>query len=170
MNTQRNITIRKAQAGDLEAVVSILNETILLPFTNGYTVPFTTDERLEWFEEHNNAQYPLYIAEAGHEIAGWLSLSPYRSGRDAFRFTKEISYYIAKKYFRLGIATMLVQYAIEHAAALEAKNYIAILMGANAASIGLLEKCGFEKWAFMPGVAEINGKPYDHVYYGKKLG
>jgi len=36
----------------------------------------------------------------------------------------------------------------------------------NTSSIALLEKFGFELWGNMPGIAEIDNKKYNHLYYG----
>ena len=49
------------------------------------------------------------------------------------------------------------------------KNLFAILLERNIASIKLLEKMGFEKWAFLPKVANFNGIECGQFYYGKRI-
>jgi phosphinothricin acetyltransferase len=52
---------------------------------------------------------------------------------------------------------------------LEFKTLFAILLDYNRASIALLEKFGFEQWAYMPGVADFNGHEVGHIYYGRRI-
>jgi len=49
------------------------------------------------------------------------------------------------------------------------KTIFAIVLDKNIGSTKLLEKNNFEKWGFLPEVAEIDGKNLGHVYYGKNL-
>ena len=46
---------------------------------------------------------------------------------------------------------------------------VAILLGDNLASIGLLKKLGFEEWAKLPAVADFDTREVDHVYYGLRV-
>jgi len=60
-------------------------------------------------------------------------------------------------------------FAIDKAPSYNFKNLFAITLEHNAGSIKLLEKKGFERLGFMPGVAEFAGKLSRHLYYGKKV-
>jgi len=102
-------------------------------------------------------------------LAGWCSLSAYRAGRAAFRFTAEISYYIAPAYHRRGIATALVEHALAACPALQIRHLFAIVLESNEASRRLLEKMGFEKWGYLPRVADFDGREVGHLYYGRHL-
>jgi RimJ/RimL family protein N-acetyltransferase len=44
-----------------------------------------------------------------------------------------------------------------------------IILERNAASVGLMRKCGFELWGRLPDVASIDGELVSHVYYGRRL-
>jgi phosphinothricin acetyltransferase len=59
-----------------------------------------------------------------------------------------------------------MRHALGQAPKLGFKALIAILMEPNAASIALLKKFGFQLWGNMPGILEVDGKSYDHQYYG----
>jgi phosphinothricin acetyltransferase len=96
-------------------------------------------------------------------------LSAYRAGRSAFRFTAEISYYIAPAYHRQGIATALIGHALAACTALQIRHLFAIVLESNEASRRLLEKMGFEKWGYLPRVADFDGKEVGHLYYGRHL-
>jgi phosphinothricin acetyltransferase len=103
------------------------------------------------------------------QLAGWCSLSAYRAGRAAFRYTAEISYYIALAYHRRGIATALVKHAVASCPGLQIRHLFAIVLENNEASLKLLEKMGFEQWGYLPGVADFDGEEVGHFYYGRHL-
>jgi phosphinothricin acetyltransferase len=96
-------------------------------------------------------------------------LSAYRAGRAALRFTAEISYYIARAYHRQGIGTALIEHALAACPGVQIKHVFAIVLENNAASIRLLEKLGFEKWGYLPRVADFDGKEVGHLYYGRHV-
>lgn len=177
---------------DLPAIDEIYNQAIDAKFSTAHTVPLSGEERLAWFREHDPASFPVYVHESGRpeqgpyytsdpdpsassvghpqkqtdQLAGWISFSPYRKGRKALQRTAEISYYVHSDYHRRGIATLLMEHAIQSAHGLEFKTLIAILMEPNTASIALLNKFGFELWGDMPGILEVEGEWYNHQYYG----
>jgi L-amino acid N-acyltransferase YncA len=162
--------IRELNANDLAAVNEIYNQAVASKFSTAHTEPLSMEERMDWFREHDPDQYPVYIREENGMVAGWISFSPYRKGRQALRSTAEISCYVHRDYHRQGIGSTLLEYAIERAPGLKFKSLIAILLEPNIASIGLLKKFGFEKWGDMPALAEIDGGEYNHQYYGLHLG
>lgn len=154
---------------DLERIQEIYNQAVRAKFSTAHTTPLSMGERMDWFRKHDPEQYPVYVWEEEGEVAGWISFSPYREGRMALRSTAEISYYVHRDYHRRGIGTRLMEFAISRCPELRFKTLIAILLEPNRASIALLEKFGFSLWGSMPSVAEIDGKEYDHLYYGLRL-
>lgn len=158
------VAIRPASPPDYAAIVRIYNQAIAESAT-GHLQALTVEARQEWLDSHD-AGYPLLVAETGGTVAGWVSFGRYRPGRGALRHTAEISYYVDRGKRRLGIATALVTHAVELCEELELRTLVAILLGDNDSSIGLLMKLGFERWARLPGVADFDGREVDHVYYG----
>jgi L-amino acid N-acyltransferase YncA len=100
--------IRLAQLDDLPAIVDIYNPSIPSQRATGDTQPVRVEDRLAWFAEHRPAEHPIFVSEVDGQVVGWCSLSPYRPGRAALRFTSEISYYITSAFHRQGIGTALV--------------------------------------------------------------
>ncbi len=154
---------------DLEAINGIYNQAVGLKFSTAHTHPVSMDYRMEWFREHDPERYPVYVWEESGAVAGWISFSPYRKGRMALQSTAEISYYVHTDHHCRGIGTALLQHAVTVAPDLKFKNLIAILLEPNTASIALLRKFGFELWGDMPGIAEIEGRQYNHRYYGLRI-
>ena len=161
MNLIRDMSMR-----DLEAVNEIYNQAVKLKFSTAHTRPISRKERLDWFREHDPALYPVFVMEAEGMVAGWLAFSPYRKGRQALRSAAEISYYVHEEMRRSGIGAALLKHALGKAPGLGFRSLIAILLEPNAASIALLKKFGFEKWGDMPAVAVIEGKAYNHQFFG----
>ena len=87
----------------------------------------------------------------------------------ALQYTAEVSYYIHFDYHRQGIASQLIEYAIQICPSLQIKSLFAILLDSNHASVKLLEKFNFEKWGHMPHVAEFGDVEVGHLYYGLRI-
>ncbi len=162
--------IRIAKLEDLPAMVTIYNEAVTARFATADTAPVTLDSRRDWFAEHSPLSHPIFVWEAANEIKGWCSLSPYRRGRAALRFTAEISYYVRADSRRKGIASHLIRHSFAACPSLRIKNLFAIVLELNPASRSLLEKFEFEQWGFLPRVADFDGHECGHVYYGRRIG
>ncbi len=161
--------IRPAAESDLEAITEIYNQAILTGKATGHTELQNAKDKLPWFRSHSVEKYPLLVAETSDRIAGWLSLSPYREGREAFSFTAEVSYYVHRDFQRRGIASMLMEKAFAHGRKSGIHTLVAFLLAHNIPSIAFLKKFGFTLCGTLPKIAHINGREFDHVFYGKRL-
>jgi L-amino acid N-acyltransferase YncA len=161
--------IRAAQTADLPKIVDIYNRAIPSHRSTGDMQPLPWETRRAWLEQHVPDKYPIFVAEVDGQVAGWCSLSAYRAGRAAFRFTREISYYIGLEHHRRGIGTALIEHALAACPALQIRNLLAIVLEVNEASIGLLEKMGFIRWGYLPRVADFHGHEVGHLYYGRHV-
>lgn len=158
-----------AQKGDLAQIVEIYNQAIEAGQNTADTKTLSLTERMEWFESHSDKSYPLLIAKDGDEILGYLTISPYRYGREALKHTAEISYYIHFNHHRKGVASKLMDEAHKQCNLLQIKTLIAILIGCNQGSIKLLEKYGYREWGNMPNIVELDMGNFSHLYYGLHL-
>jgi len=161
--------IRIANEQDWEGIIEIYNQAIKTGVSTADITPVTVESKSDWLKEHSEDKYVIYIEEEEGKIIGWCSISPYRLGRMALRYTAEISYYIAENQRKRGVATRLIQYAIDDCERLEIKTLFGILLDTNGASIKLLEKFGFENWGHMPRVADFDGNECGHLYMGKRI-
>jgi len=161
--------IRIAEINDLEGIVAIYNQAIDAQFQVAFTHRFATEDRVGWFREHTPDKYPLLVYIADGRVVGWLSVSPYRAGREALRYTVDISYFIHKEYLHQGIGSQLLAAGLDMCRELGYKTVLAIILSKNTASVSLAEKFGFEQWAFLPDVADFDGVECSHLYYGMKL-
>jgi L-amino acid N-acyltransferase YncA len=161
-------SIRLAALTDLPRLTDIYNQAIAAGNATADTVPFTVEERRAWFDAHPPQEHPIYVYQQEGQVLGWLSISPYR-GRPALSRTGEVSYYIDYAHHGRGIGSALLAHALADASRLHKAVYLAILLEWNTASIRLLEKFAFQRWAYLPAVAELGGKVVGQVYYGRIL-
>jgi phosphinothricin acetyltransferase len=161
--------IRPAEENDLAEIIDIFNQAIHTRTSTGYLSEFTVEQRTAWFHEHTKENYPLLVAEQNKKIIGWVSIEPYRKGRAAFKKTVEVSFFIHNDFKRKGIGNTLLQTMLHTAKDLGYTSLIAIVLDKNIGIIKLLKKNNFEQWGCLPEIAEIDGKSFGHVYYGKKL-
>lgn len=161
--------IRVAQQKDLAEITEIYNQAIDAGFQTAYTTRLDPAQRLAWFEEHKEVSYPLFVYEESGQVIGWVSISGYRPDRGALRFAAEISYFVHKDHWGKGMGGRLLQHGLAACKERGYKTVIAIILEPNTASAILLEKYGFEKWAYLPNIADFSGVECSQVYYGLKM-
>ena len=161
--------IRAGGIEDLGGIVEIYNQAVDAGFQTAYTERVTVADRIDWFNEHAEHSHPIFVYLLNDQVAGWVSISPYRSGRAALRFCVEISYFVHRDYQRRGIGRQLLQHAITASRELQYRVLLAIIIDKNIPSMQLAEKTGFERWGYLPGVAEFDGEVCGHLYYGQQL-
>ncbi|NNE29840.1 MAG: N-acetyltransferase [Saprospiraceae bacterium] len=169
MKELSKISIRLATMEDLPDMVEIYNQAILAGEKTADLSPFKPEGRTQWFDNHKPDKYPILLATLDSKPVGYLSISPYREGREALLKTVELSYYVHSDFHRRGIGRNLLEEGMHKAKALGFETVLCILLCVNEASISLLRKFDFELWAKLPSLANINGQYFDHCYYGKKL-
>ena len=166
---------RIATLADLPAIVAIYNTTIASREVTADTEPVTVESRLAWFHEHNPEHRPLWIIEAADDMSaaptplGWLSYSNFY-GRPAYSGTAELSVYIAESARGKGIGAYGLSAAIAHAPSVGVHTVLGFIFGHNAPSLGLFKKFGFETWANLPRVANLDGVERDLIILGKRVG
>ncbi len=161
--------IRKAKEADLIFINEIYNQSVDSQISTADMYPSDMDGRREWFESHDKDKYPVYVAEKGDVLIGWVSLSAYRPGREALRFTAEVSYYVHQDYQKKGIGSGMLEFILGKAPDYNIKNVFAILLDTNIGSIKLLEKFKFQKWGHLPDIADFNGRECGQFYYGVRV-
>lgn len=163
------MNIRHANSDDLLSINEIYNESIPYHRSTADTIPYTMEERIDWFRSHNPDEYPVFVAELDGRVVGYVSYTPYRPRRMALKYAAEVSYFVSFDYHKRGIGTKLLEYAVSRAAEFNIRALIAILISHNEASIALLKKFGFEEWGRMPGIVVFDDKEYDHLFYGLQI-
>ncbi|MCX7923097.1 MAG: GNAT family N-acetyltransferase [Clostridia bacterium] len=161
--------IRTAKFEDLHAIVQIYNQAVETKKSTADLTQVEVSDKVKWFYEHESQKHPIYVCEINGIICGWISLSPYRQGREALRYTVELSYYVDSNHQKKGIGTRMIEYIIRKCPELNIKTIFAIVLEFNEASIKLLKKFKFERWGYLPKVADFDGEECGHLYYGLRV-
>ncbi|HYA33987.1 MAG TPA: GNAT family N-acetyltransferase, partial [Candidatus Binataceae bacterium] len=130
--------------------------------------PVSVESRRAWFEEHSPDHRPLWIIEDAGAICGWLSFQSFY-GRPAYKATAELSVYVAPRAHRRGFGRILLQRALERAPQLGIKTLLGFIFGHNEPSLALFRGFGFEIWAHLPRVAELDGIERDLLILGRRI-
>ena len=161
--------MRDATLEDLAPIVEIYNSIIPDRIVSADTEPVSVEQRLPWFYEHDPTRRPIRVAEEDGEVVGWLSLGDFWDGRPAYNGTAEIGIYVKEGHRGKGIGRRMLEEAIRRAPDLGIKTLTAGAFAGNELSLGLFERFGFERWAFFPRVAELDGNEQDLVVLGLRL-
>ena len=164
----RSLQVRDAIRADLPAIIEIYNAAIPGRIATADTSAITVESRRRWFDEHAPNARPLWVATMDGSIVAWLSYQLFNT-RPAYRSTAEISIYVSPKFQRHGVGRALLGRAVDRAPALDLRTLVGLIFGHNAASLHLFESFGFERWAHLPRVAELDGVERDLVIVGRRV-
>ncbi|HAC65568.1 MAG TPA: N-acetyltransferase [Cyanothece sp. UBA12306] len=161
--------IRDAIESDLPTIVNIYNASIPSRIATGDLQEISVESRLKWFNDHSPEHYPLWVMEVDDKIAGWLGFQAFYYGRPAYNKTAEISLYISPHYQRQGVGKTLLQQAIKKAPSLDLKTLLGFIFAHNQPSLNLFIKHKFQKWGYLPQVAELDEVKRDLIIVGRTL-
>jgi L-amino acid N-acyltransferase YncA len=163
-----DFTIRDANMSDLTPIIDIYNSTIASRMVTADLEPISVANRVQWFNEHSPDFRPLWVVENQGVICAWVSFQSFY-GRPAYNATAEISIYIHQDFRGRKLGKFLIQQAIDACPGLQIKTLLGFIFGHNAPSIKLFSGFGFEKWAQLPNVAELDGIERDLIILGKRI-
>lgn len=141
MATTPIVHIRRGVCDDLPAITDIYNEAILTTTATFDTEPKTLEERLQWFQAHDE-RHPVLVAVLDGKVVGWASLSRW-SDRCAYDETAETSFYVKSEFRGQGIGRTLKDAIIEEARRVRYHTLIARVAEGSQESLHLNESAGF---------------------------
>lgn len=167
---ENEINIRPIELRDLSFVKDVLNN-VIQNYDYYLSEHLKSDENmLAWYYEHQSSDlYAIFVAEIDGILAGWISLSNFRS-IDGYDISAELSVYVSPLYYRKGVSLALMDY-IEEFARTRGKIHkiISVITATNQPSIALHEKYGFETEGFLKESAIKNGIYQDVVLMSKLI-
>ncbi len=165
-----HIEIRPTAAADLPAITAIYAEAVLHGTATFELVPPDLAEMTRRYTEITGAGFPYLAALLDGRVVGYCYASHYRT-RPAYRFTVENAIYLAPESPRRGVGTHLLQRLIDDCEALGFRQVIAVIGdSANAGSIGVHTKAGFQTIGLHPDVGFKFGRWLDIVLMQRALG
>lgn len=162
------LTFRIAKLDDLERIVAIYNSTIEGRMVTADLEAVTVEDRTPWFHAHTADNRPLWVMELDNDICGWISLQDFY-GRKAYDATAEVSIYLDADFRGHGLGKKAIQFVLDAAPSLSIQTILGFIFAQNEPSMKLFKHFGFEQWAFLPEVAELDGMKRDLVILGKKV-
>ena len=164
------VHIRPAATSDLPAITAIYREAVLHGTATFELEPPDVAEMSRRYDSLTRGGFPYLVAVMDDVVAGYAYAGPHRP-RPAYRFTVENSVYLDAAAQGRRVGTRLMQELI---AACETRGYrqmVAVIGdSANAASIGLHARTGFEMIGTHRNVGFKFGRWLDTVHMQRALG
>jgi L-amino acid N-acyltransferase YncA len=165
-----SLAIRPATTADLPTVTEIYEHAVRYGTATFELIPPDLAEMTRRFRALVDGGFPYLVAERDSAVAGYAYAGPYRP-RPAYRFTVENSVYLDPAIHRRGVGLQLMQRLIAECEARGFRQMIAVIGdSANAGSIGVHTKCGFQMIGTHPYVGLKFGRWLDTVMMQLALG
>jgi L-amino acid N-acyltransferase YncA len=165
-----SLEIRPTTAADLPAITGIYEHAVLHGTATFELIPPDLAEMTRRFDALMEGGFPYFVATLDGRVVGYAYAGAYRP-RPAYRFTVENSVYLEPAIHRRGIGMQLLQRLIVESEARGYRQMIAVIGdSANAGSIGVHTKCGFDMIGTHPNVGFKFGRWLDTVMMQLPLG
>ena len=165
-----DVTIRPAAPEDLPAITAIYAHAVRTGTATFELDPPDLNEMTRRYRALMDGNSPYLVATSGSGVAGYAYAGSYRP-RPAYRFTVENSIYLAPASQRRGVGTALLKELIVRSEKIGFRQMIAVIGdSANAASIALHARAGFEMVGTHPDVGFKFGRWLDSVLMQRQLG
>jgi phosphinothricin acetyltransferase len=164
------LEIRPAAEADLPFVTDIYAHAVRYGTATFELIPPDLGEMTRRFRALMDGGFPYFVATLDGRVVGYAYAGAYRP-RPAYRFTVENSVYLEPAIHRRGIGLQLMQHLIEACEARGYRQMIAVIGdSANAGSIGVHSRCGFQMIGTHPNVGLKFGRWLDTVMMQLALG
>jgi L-amino acid N-acyltransferase YncA len=165
-----SVEIRSATAADLAAITEIYAHAVLHGTATFELIPPDLAEMTRRYKALTDGGFPYLVAALDGGVVGYAYAGPYRP-RPAYRFTVENSVYLRPSIHRRGIGLQLMLRLISECEARGYRQMIAVIGdSANAGSIGVHTKTGFQMIGTHPHVGLKFGRWLDTVMMQRPLG
>jgi L-amino acid N-acyltransferase YncA len=165
-----SLEIRSAVRTDLPAITEIYEHAVRFGTATFELVPPDLAEMTRRFSALMDGGFPYLVAAIEGRVVGYAYAGAYRP-RPAYRFTVENSVYLQPAIHRRGIGLQLLRRLIAECEARGYRQMIAVIGdSANAASVGVHSRCGFQMIGTHPNVGFKFGRWLDTVMMQRALG
>ena len=162
------LTIRDVTEADAEAIAAIYGHHVLHGTASYDTEPPPSEFHRDKIRRIAAAGWPFLVADLGGQLAGYAYVTQFRD-RAAYRFTAEDSIYVHPGRMRRGVGKTLLEALIDRSAAHGFRTIIAVIGGAEPASIALHDACGFREVGRLAAVGFKFDCWLDSVYMQRNL-
>ena len=164
------VTIRQAEARDLNRLVEIYNHYVTETHVTFDTQPFAVGARTQWFTQFaDSGSYRLFVAERDGDVIGYASSLPFKP-KPGYGTSVETTIYLDPAHTGNGLGFRLyghlVGRLVEEPSLHRAYGGVA---QPNPASVALHEKLGYKRVATYHEVGYKFEKFWDVHWYEKDL-
>jgi L-amino acid N-acyltransferase YncA len=165
-----SLEIRHTTAADLPFITDIYEHAVRYGTATFELIPPDLAEMRRRFDVLMEGGFPYFVAALDGRVVGYAYAGAYRP-RPAYRFTVENSVYLQPAIHRRGVGLQLLQRLITESEARGYRQMIAVIGdSANAGSIGVHARCGFQMIGTHPNVGFKFGRWLDTVMMQLALG
>ena len=165
-----SLEIRPTLAADLPFITEIYDHAVRFGTATFELIPPDLAEMTQRFNAVMDGGFPYLVAVLEGCVVGYAYAAAYRL-RPAYRFTVEDSIYLHPAVHRRGVGLQLLQRLIVESEARGYRQMIAVAGdSANAGSIGVHTRCGFQMIGTHPNVGFKFGRWLDTVMMQRTLG
>jgi phosphinothricin acetyltransferase len=168
MKQAGDIIIRDATEADAADVQAIYAHHVLHGTASYDIEPPPIDnirDKIRWIVGDG---WPFLVAETNAAVVGYAYATQFRD-RAAYRFTCENSIYVHPDWIGRGIGKALLDALLERSAASGFKTMVAVIGGAEPASIAVHAACGFKEVGRLHAVGWKKERWLDNVYMQRDL-
>jgi len=162
--------IRPATEADLPAITKIYEHAVLHGTATFELIAPDLAEMTRRYTSLIDGGFPYFVGVLDGRVGGYAYAGPYRP-RPAYRFTVENSIYLDPAIHRRGVGLVLLRRLIDECEKRGYRQMIAVIGdSANAGSIGVHTRCGFQMIGTHPDVGLKFGRWLDTVMMQLPLG
>jgi L-amino acid N-acyltransferase YncA len=160
--------IRVVSDGDAKPITAIYAHHVLHGTASYEVEPPSTDETLAKIRRVAGPGWPFLVAEADGQAAGYAYATQFRD-RPAYRFTCDDSIYVHPEMVGRGIGGALLEALMKRSADYGFRTMVAVIGGAEPASIALHARYGFAEVGRLTAVGFKFNRWLDSVYMQRAL-
>ena len=152
-----------AVESDIPAITAIYNDVIRTSTAVFNDATVSVEDRVAWWKARAAQGYPVLVAKDESGIAGFATFGDFRPW-PGYRFTVEGTIHIDASARRRGVGAALLEVLIARAREAGKHVMVAGVDSANVASLGFLERSGFERVGHLREVGHKFGRFLDLIF------
>lgn len=160
--------VRGVSEADAAEIAAIYAHHVLHGTASYEVDPPSIEDTLAKIRRVIEPDWPFLVAEAERRVVGYAYVTQFRD-RAAYRFTCEDSIYVDADMMGRGIGSTLLNALLERSADFGFRTMVAVIGGAEPASVALHAKCGFVQVGHLKAVGFKFGRWLDNIYMQRSL-
>ena len=161
--------IRDVSEQDAAAIAAIYGHHVLHGTASYDKDPPSADDTLTKIRRIIGEGWPFLVSEEGGQVVGYAYATQFRD-RAAYAWTCENSIYVHPDWQGRGFGKILLRELCRKADEFGFRQMIAVIGGAEPASIALHKACGFQEVGRLRAAGWKHGRWLDNVYMQLALG